>query len=86
MTRKPFEFKICGLTLQGQYYEPKEVKAAIVLVHGMGEYARRYERTVIPKLLEQSFSVISYDQFGHGLSEGKKGHHPGFECILDGLE
>ena len=68
MTRKPFEFQICGLTLHGQYYEPNEAKAVIVLVHGMGEYARRYERTVVPALLKQSFAVISYDQFGHGSS------------------
>ena len=86
MTRKPFEFQICGLTLHGQFYEPQEVKAVVVLVHGMGEYSRRYEQTVVPKLLKQSFAVISYDQFGHGLSEGKKGDHPGYECILDGLE
>lgn len=86
MTRKPFEFKICGLKLHGQYYEPKKAKAVIILVHGMGEYARRYERTVIPALLKQSFGIISYDQFGHGLSEGKKGHHPGYDCILDGVE
>ena len=86
MTRKPFEFQICGLTLHGQYYEPNEAKAVIILVHGMGEYARRYERTVVPALLKQSFAIISYDQFGHGSSEGKKGHHPGYDCILDGLE
>jgi len=86
MTRKPFEFQICGLTLHGQYYQPKKVNAVVVLVHGMGEYSRRYEQTVIPELLKQSIAVVSYDQFGHGLSEGKKGDHPGYECILDGLE
>ena len=86
MTRKPFEFQICGLSLHGQYYQPKEAKAVIVLVHGMGEYSRRYEQTVVPELLKQSFAVVSYDQFGHGLSEGKKGDHPGYDCILDGLD
>ncbi len=86
MTHKPFEIQICGLTLRGQYYEPGMTKAVIVLVHGMGEYARRYERTVVPALLEQSFAVLSYDQFGHGSSDSKKGHHPGYDCILDGLE
>ena len=86
MTRKPFEFQICGLSLHGQYYQPKEAKAVIVLVHGMGEYSRRYEQTVVPELLKQSFAVVSYDQFGHGLSEGKKGDHPGYDFILDGLD
>ena len=52
----------------------------------MGEYSRRYEQTVVPELLKQSFAVVSYDQFGHGLSEGKKGDHPGYDCILDGLD
>ena len=86
MTHKPLEFQICELTLRGQYYEPSETKAVIVLVHGMGEYARRYERSVIPALLKQSFAVLSYDQFGHGVSDGKKGHHPGYNCILDALD
>lgn len=86
MTRKPFEFQICGLSLHGQYYQPKEAKAVVVLVHGMGEYSRRYEQTVVPQLLKQSFAVVSYDQFGHGLSEGKKGDHPGYDYILDALD
>ena len=77
LNRQILEFQICGLTLRGQYYEPKKPKAIIVLVHGMGEYSRRYERNVIPFLLQESFTIISYDQFGHGTSEGKKGHHPG---------
>ena len=86
MTRNNFEFNIAGITLKGQYYEPKEIQAVVILVHGMGEYSRRYERTVVPFLLKASIAVLSYDQFGHGYSQGKKGHNPGFEYLLDAID
>lgn len=86
MKRKDFEFKIAGLLLKGQSYTPKNPQATVVLVHGMGEYARRYERTVVPALLEKSIAVVSYDQFGHGKSQKKKGHHPGYDHLLDAVE
>lgn len=86
MTRNDFEFRIAGLKLNGQYYEPKNPQAIIILVHGMGEYSRRYENSVVPALLESSIAVISYDQFGHGESEGKKGHHPGYDYLLDSVD
>jgi len=85
MTRNNFEFQIAGLTLRGQYYKPEETQAVVILVHGMGEYSRRYERTVVPTLLKSSIAVISYDQFGHGHSQGKKGHHPGYNYLLDSI-
>ena len=85
MTRNNFEFQIAGRTLQGQYYKPLETHAVVILVHGMGEYARRYERTVVPVLLKSSIAVVSYDQFGHGHTEGKKGHHPGYDYLLDSI-
>lgn len=86
MTRKDFEFKIAGLMLKGQSYEPKNPRTVVVLIHGMGEYARRYERTVVPALLEKSIAVVSYDQFGHGYSQKKKGDHPGYEYLLDAVD
>ena len=85
MTRNNFEFQIAELTLRGQYYKPEDTQAVVVLVHGMGEYSRRYERTVVPALLKSSTAVISYDQFGHGHSQGKKGHHPGYTYLLDSI-
>lgn len=86
MKRNDFEFQVAKLTLKGQYYQPKNTLAVVVLVHGMGEYSRRYERTVVPSLLKSSIAVISFDQFGHGNSQGKKGHHPGYDYLLDSVE
>lgn len=86
MIRNEFEFQIAKHKLIGYFYKPVQPKAVIVLVHGMGEYANRYERVVIPLLLKESIAVVSYDQFGHGHSDGKKGHHPGYHYIMDALE
>lgn len=86
MTREEFDLQVENLSLKGQYYPIKKPIAVVVLVHGMGEYARRYERTVVPTLLDRSIAVLSYDQFGHGNSEGKKGDNPGFKFVLDAVD
>lgn len=83
MDKQEFKLNIAGRTIQGYRYPCEHPEALLVLLHGMGEHAARYERTVIPALLEASIKVVSYDQFGHGQSSGKRGHHPGFERLLD---
>ena len=72
MTLNEFEFQVAGIKLHGQYYSPKLVKAVVLLIHGLGEHSKRYERTVVPFLTKNSIAVISYDQFGHGNSEGSE--------------
>ncbi|MCA0933464.1 alpha/beta hydrolase [Lutimonas saemankumensis] len=86
MLSKGFEFQIANHTLKGQSYEADDAKGVIVIVHGMGEYGKRYERTVVPWLIKESYTVFSYDQFGHGTSEGKKGDNPGFSYLLEALD
>lgn len=73
--------------LFGQIWEPNTTpKAMVVLVHGMGEHIFRYTDFVIPKLLENNFVVVGFDQFGHGKSEGKRGHCPSYEALLEMLD
>ena len=83
MLHQEFEFTLHNTKLYGQYFKTETVKGVVILVHGMGEHSNRYTHFVIPKLLEKNLSVISYDQFGHGKTKGKRGHNPGFEAILD---
>ena len=83
MIHKEFNFKLYNTKLYGQYFQPKTVKAIVVLVHGMGEHSNRYEKHVIPYYNNNSIAVLTYDQFGHGKTEGKRGHNPGFDAILD---
>jgi len=77
-----FNFQVHNTQFYGQYFKAEAAKAAVILVHGMGEHSGRYTNFVIPKLLENSLSVITYDQFGHGKTEGKRGHNPNFEAVL----
>ena len=51
---------------------PSKEKAKILLIHGLGEHIGRYNN--IAKLLYQAgYSVIAYDQYGHGISTGSRG-------------
>lgn len=83
MNQKEFFFNQSDTKLYGAYFKPENVKAVVVLIHGMGEYFGRYTDHVIPYFYKNSFAVITYDQFGHGKTEGKRGHNPGFEKVLD---
>ena len=83
MIRKEFTFNLYNTHFYGKYFDPENIKAVVVLVHGMGEHSERYENHVIPILNKNSYAVITYDQFGHGKTEGKRGHNPGFEALLD---
>ena len=83
MIHKEFTFNLYNTELSGKYFKPKTVDAVIVLVHGMGEHSKRYEKFVIPFFNNKSISVITYDQFGHGKTEGKRGHNPGFDAVLE---
>jgi len=83
MNQKEFFFNQNNTKLYGAYFQPENVKAVVVLIHGMGEYFGRYIDHVIPYFYKNSFAVITYDQFGHGKTEGKRGHNPGFEKVLD---
>jgi len=85
MSHREFEFNLHKTNFYGQYFKTETVKGVIILVHGMGEHSNRYTNFVIPKLLDKNLSVITYDQFGHGKTEGKRGHNPGYNAILDSL-
>lgn len=86
MQHQEFSFNIYNTKFYGQYFTPKTVNNVIVLVHGMGEHSSRYSNFVIPHFLTNNSAVITYDHFGHGKTEGKRGHNPGFEAVLDSVE
>ncbi len=86
MTSKAFHINIHNTNFYGKHFEPKDVKAVVVLVHGMGEHFQRYENFVIPFYNQNNIAVLTFDQFGHGLTEGKRGHNPNFEAVLDSVQ
>ena len=65
------EFKLdCGIhTLAGYAWEAAAPRACVVLLHGVGEYARRHNRLAV-YLTRAGFSVYAMDLPGHGHSPG----------------
>lgn len=85
MIHKTFTFNLYHTDFFGQYWEAQKTKAVVVLVHGMGEHSTRYANFVVPKLVENNFSVVTFDMFGHGKTSGKRGHNPSFEAVLESV-
>lgn len=59
-------------------------RAVVVIVHGLGEHAWRYDR-LATELTEAGFAVRAYDQRGHGDSAGKRGCLPTQDALLKDL-
>lgn len=60
------------------------VRGLVLLVHGLGEHAGRYER-LARQLNDWGFAVRGYDQYGHGESGGARGGLPSDQRLLDDL-
>ncbi len=59
-------------------------RAMVLMVHGLGEHAGRYD-PVAGQLLDWGFAVRAYDQRGHGRSSGARGCLPHDATLLDDL-
>jgi alpha-beta hydrolase superfamily lysophospholipase len=64
--------------------EQIETRGTVLLVHGLGEHAGRYEQ-VARRLNSWGFSVRGYDQYGHGESGGKRGALSAEARLIDDL-
>ncbi|MFM6925006.1 MAG: lysophospholipase, partial [Ferruginibacter sp.] len=74
------------LQLNGASFSPvSETKAAIVLIHGMGEHFGRYTH-VIAFFNSIGYAVISMDLRGHGTSQGKPGHMDDYRQMMDDID
>jgi alpha-beta hydrolase superfamily lysophospholipase len=59
-------------------------RGSIVWIHGLGEYALRYE-PVMQWLAEQGWSTLSFDFYGHGHSPGQRGGARTYQQLLDAI-
>ncbi|RRC96078.1 alpha/beta hydrolase, partial [Prevotella sp. OH937_COT-195] len=55
--------------LYGKINTVNNLKANVIIVHGLAEYMDRYDE-LTTFLNDNQFNVIRYDQRGHGRSEG----------------
>lgn len=60
-------------------------KAIVLLVHGLGEYSGRYTWTS-QQFNEAGYSVYSYDQRGHGHSDGRRSYIEDFDTLVNDFE
>jgi len=60
------------------------LRAVVILIHGLGEHAGRYER-LAGRLNDWGFAVRGYDQYGHGESGGRRGSLLTDTRLLDDL-
>lgn len=74
-----------NLAVQDWYLpEGARQRGAVLVVHGLGEHAGRYDR--FARVLNGwGWSVRSYDQYGHGESDGIRGGLPHPSRLLDDL-
>jgi alpha-beta hydrolase superfamily lysophospholipase len=70
--------------LDSQLEETSAPRAVVLIVHGLGEHAGRYEHVAL-RLREWGYSVRAYDQRGHGESGGVRGGLPHSELLLEDL-
>lgn len=75
-----------GLQLAGEYYSPESpIKGVIILLHGMGEHFGRYKHVAV-FFAGIGYATVGMDHRGHGKSQGKKGHTPSYDQLMDDVE
>jgi alpha-beta hydrolase superfamily lysophospholipase len=74
-----------GLRLAYRAWEASDPRAAVILVHGLGEHSGRYDHFAHAM---GSFAISTYavDLRGHGLSDGRRGHVPSFDIFLQDVD
>ena len=79
-----FFFKIDGTKIFAQEWYDDNPKAVVGLIHGLGEHSGRYKH-VGRKLSENGFALMSFDLYGHGKSEGKRGHTLSYDLLYSSI-
>jgi alpha-beta hydrolase superfamily lysophospholipase len=74
-----------GLTQLRRFWPAPEPRAAMLIVHGIGEHSGRYEH-VGSYLAARGIDVLAFDNRGFGQSGGKRGHVDRFDEFLDDVE
>jgi len=74
-----------GLQFYAQEWRPDgDARAAVALVHGLGEHSSRYEH-VAKYFNEHGLGVVAMDHRGHGRTGGKRGHGS-YDVILEDID
>jgi alpha-beta hydrolase superfamily lysophospholipase len=74
-----------GVKFFAQGWSPPQTKGVVCIVHGFNEHSTRYAH-VAERLCRAGYAVLTFDEFGHGRTEGKRGHAPSYEAMLDSVK
>jgi alpha-beta hydrolase superfamily lysophospholipase len=75
-----------GLDMYARNWAPQGLpKAVLLLVHGLGEHAGRYDH-VAATLTENGYVMLGFDLRGHGKSGGPRGHSPSNEAFMQDID
>ena len=74
-----------GLALARRDWPSADARGTIVIVHGLGEHIGRYAH-VAARLNANRWSVVGYDQRGHGASPGERGRIAAHDDLLLDLD
>ncbi len=62
-----------------------EIKAAILLIHGLGEHSGRYIN-LVNRLVPLGYAIYAVDHMGHGKSDGVRKHIKTFSDFSDTID
>lgn len=74
-----------GVSLYAQAWTPPEVRASMIVVHGLGEHSGRYQ-SIVDYFCPRGFAVHGSDHRGFGKSDGKRAFTESFDDFLDDLD
>jgi alpha-beta hydrolase superfamily lysophospholipase len=66
-------------------WRPARPKAAVLMVHGLGEHCRRYD-PVAEAFCARNIAMLGFDLRGHGRTDGKRGHIPSMELAMQDIQ
>lgn len=85
MNHFEWSWKQEGETIFAQGWAPAAPKGVVCIIHGFNEHSTRYARAA-EYLCNAGYAVLTYDEFGHGKTTGKRGHAPSYEAFLDSVK
>ena len=74
-----------GIKLFIRDYSLQNSNKVILIIHGLGEHSGRYLK-LIQDFNDKNISVFTIDIRGHGKSEGKRGHSPFYQQLMNDIQ
>lgn len=84
MEQKNIQLKLSSGEKLFAWYASQSVtpRAIICLSHGWGEHSLRYTNWG-QQFVENNYAFFGWDHYGHGQSDGKRGHIPSYKVFME---